>query len=88
MLVDAAGCLVLANSQAADFFNIAPDLLQSGTPISRLGPLMARTAHAQLDAAPWMEAVDLLTISEVQRVLTPEKGTNPSAGSGIMPSEK
>ncbi len=48
VLVDAAGCLVLANSQAADFFNIAPDLLQSGTPINRLGPLMARTAHAQL----------------------------------------
>jgi diguanylate cyclase (GGDEF)-like protein/PAS domain S-box-containing protein len=48
VLVDAAGCLALANSQAADFLNIAPDLLQPGTPITRLGPLMARIARAQL----------------------------------------
>ena len=40
VLVDAEDRLALANSQAADFLGIAPDLLQPGTPVAQLGPLM------------------------------------------------
>ena len=46
VLVDADGCLALANSQAADFLALSPELLRPGTPIEHLGPLMARTAKS------------------------------------------
>ena len=46
VLVDAEGCLALANSQAADFLALSPELLRPGTPIEQLGPLMARTAKS------------------------------------------
>ena len=48
VVIDADGCLALANAQAAEFLGIAPDQLQPGTPIADLGKLAERTAEAQL----------------------------------------
>src|SRR6185437_6857224 len=48
VVIDADGCLALANSQAADFLGISPDQLQPGTPVTELGSLTAQTAEARL----------------------------------------
>jgi diguanylate cyclase (GGDEF)-like protein len=48
VVVDASHCLALANSQAADFLDISPELLKPGTPIAEFGSLNARTAEAKL----------------------------------------
>jgi diguanylate cyclase (GGDEF)-like protein/PAS domain S-box-containing protein len=42
VVADAEGRLVLANSQAAEFLGLAPELLWPGVPVSSLGPLMAQ----------------------------------------------
>jgi diguanylate cyclase (GGDEF)-like protein len=50
VLADADGRLALANPQAADFLGIAANLMQPGTPIAALGPVMARAGAGTAQA--------------------------------------
>ncbi len=48
VVIDSDDCIALANSQAADFLGVAPDLLKTGTPLDQLRPLVKNGAGAIL----------------------------------------
>ncbi len=44
VVIDAENCIALANSQAANFLGVAPDLLKTGTPLDQLRPALKEAA--------------------------------------------